>query len=213
MVKTKKIKKRNKNKTKKKYKMVKPKKKGERYFFKDYPEFKPNVSPREMFKLGSFGGTYWRPIKSKFYDTKLRNVHKKYPNSWWKGIPIEHLTTPFDKYDKTINKYGVKVGTTLNFWESKNWIKKIHPYGWVHWYCDFFLGKRSEDDERQIKRWKGVAGERGRFMRFLVTQILKKKKKWNDETVSPKIRQTLQHWGYKITKKDFDYEVKRRQNK
>lgn len=213
MVKTKKIKKRNKNKTKKKYKMVKPKKKGGRYFFKDYPEFKPNLSPREMFKLGSFGGTYWRPIKSKFYDIKLKNAHKKYPNSWWSGIPTEHLTTPFDEYDKSINKYGVKVGTTLKFWESKNWIKKIHPYGWVQWYCDFFMGKRSEDDERQIKRWKGVAGERGRFMRFLVTQILKKKKTWNDETVSPKIRQTLQHWAYKLTKKDFDYEVKRRKNK
>jgi len=42
MVKTKKIKKRNKNKTKKKYKMIKPKKKGEKYFFKNNPEFKPN---------------------------------------------------------------------------------------------------------------------------------------------------------------------------
>ena len=41
-------------------------------------------------------------------------------------------------------------------------------------------------------------------MRFLVTQILKKGTKWNDETVSPKIRQVLQHWGYKLTKKDFD---------
>jgi integrase len=41
------------------------KKVGGRYYFKDYPEFKPNLSPREMFKLGSFGGTYWRPIKSK----------------------------------------------------------------------------------------------------------------------------------------------------
>ena len=60
MVKTKKMKKRNKNKTKKISKMTKPKKKGGRYFFKDYPEFKPNLSPREMFKLGSFGGTYWR---------------------------------------------------------------------------------------------------------------------------------------------------------
>ena len=35
-------------------------------------EFSPNLSPREMFKLGSFGGTYWRPIKSKFFkNSKL----------------------------------------------------------------------------------------------------------------------------------------------
>jgi len=32
--------------------------------FPDYQEFRPNLTPREMFKLGSFGGTYWRQIKS-----------------------------------------------------------------------------------------------------------------------------------------------------
>lgn len=29
------------------------------FIFKDYPEFQPNVSPREMFKAGAFGGTYF----------------------------------------------------------------------------------------------------------------------------------------------------------
>ena len=88
-----------------------------------------------------------------------------------------------------------------------------HPYGWVHWYCDFYQGNRSEDDERQIKRWKGLAGKRGRFMRFLVTQILKNKAKYDDDTVSPKIRQVLQHWAYVLTKEDFDNEIKRRKQK
>ena len=32
--------------------------------FKDRPEFTPNLTPKEMFKAGSFGGTYWRPIQS-----------------------------------------------------------------------------------------------------------------------------------------------------
>lgn len=178
----------------------------------DNLEFKPNLSPREMFKLGSFGGTYWRPIKSKFFDNQLKDVHKKYPKSWWKGIPEDHLTRPFDKYDVKINKYGVKVGTTLEFWEKKNWIRETQPYGWVQWYCDYYMGKRGDDDERQIKRWQALAGPRGRFMRFLVTQIIKKKAKWDDETVSPKIRQVLQHWGYKLTKKDYENEVKRRKN-
>ena len=48
-------------------------------------------------------------------------------------------------------------------------------------------------------------------MRFLVTQILKKNGSYDDET-SPKIRQVLQHWGYKLTKSDFDNGVKRRNN-
>lgn len=176
--------------------------------FKDHPEFTPNLSPREMFRLGSFGGTYWRPIYSHVTKKHYKNKHNKYPKSWWKGIPESHLSQK--NYDVAVNKYKVKVGTTLEFWESKQWITKQNPYGWVHWYCDFYNGKRGPDDARQISRWEKLAGKKGRFMRFLVTQILKKKGKWNDESISPKIRQVLQHWGYVLTKKDFDGEVKRR---
>ena len=39
--------------------------------FKDYPDFRPNLTPREIFKLGSFGGTYWRPIYSSVVDKNL----------------------------------------------------------------------------------------------------------------------------------------------
>ena len=186
------------NKTKKKKKIV----------FKDYPDFTPNLSPRDIFRLGSFGGTYWRPIYSDVTKKKYKNIHKKYPKSWWKDIPEHHLSS--ETYDVNINKYKVKVGTTLEFWESKQWINKSNPYGWMHWYCDFYRGKRQKDDTRQIKRWKKLAGPKGRFMRFLVTQIIKKKGSWKDEAISPKIRQVLQHWGYVLTKKDFDAEIKRR---
>ena len=111
-----------------------------------------------------------------------------------------------------INKYGKKVGTTLEFWEDKNWINKQDPYGWVQWYCEFYSGRRSKDDARQIKRWKQLTGPNGRFRKWLVTQILKKgtKKDWNNYSISPAIRQTLQHWGYKLKKKDFDKELKNR---
>jgi len=62
----------------------------------------------------------------------------KYPISWWKGIPNNYLTNDWNNYDKSINKYNKKVGTTLEFWEDKEWITKYHPYGWTEWYCDFF---------------------------------------------------------------------------
>ena len=178
--------------------------------FKDFPQFTPNLSPKDIFKMGSFGGTYWRPIYSRITKKHYKNIHhKEFPKSWWDDIHESCISS--NEYDTEKNKYKVKVGTSLTFWEKKQWIRDTHPYGWVHWYCDFYSGKRCKDDERQIKRWLALAGSKGRFMRFLVTQILKKKSKWNDESISPKIRQVLQHWGYKLTKKDFDNEVKRRE--
>jgi len=33
--------------------------------------------------------------------------------------------------------------------------------------------------------------------------IKKKDSKYDDETISPVIRQTLQHWGYKLTSNDL----------
>jgi hypothetical protein len=180
---------------------------GKLHFF-DYPEFQPNLTPREIFQLGSFGGTYWRPIQSKFYKLTLKNQHKKYPASWWKGIPESHLTSSV--CDISLNKYKVRVGTSLAFWEEKGWMHPSQPYGWVQWYCDFYDGKRGEDDERQIDRWMKLAGPNGRFFRYLVTLIIQKDGKWNDEEISPKIRQTLQHWAYKLTESDYDSDLKRR---
>ena len=170
--------------------------------FKDYPEFRPNLTPREIFQLGSFGGTYWRPIYSSVTDKKYKNIHKQYPKSWWKGIPENHLSRPWKEYDKKLNYYGVQVGTTLEFWEDKDWISSQNPYGWMHWYCDFYSGKRGPDDERQISRWCKTAGPNSRFRKALINMIHKKNKKYNDFEISPKIRQTLQHWGYRLTNRD-----------
>jgi hypothetical protein len=155
--------------------------------FSDYPEFTPNLTPAEIFQLGSFGGTYWRRIHSvRTYQ------YKKYPKSWFDGLdPAEYLTRT--DYNSTINKYKVKVGTSLEYWESKGWITRYDPYGWVQWYCNFYLGRRCPDDERQIKRWQGIAGPTGRFRKRLINLGGK-----DDESVSPKIRQTLQHWAYRV---------------
>ena len=178
------------------------------FIFKGHPDFTPNLSPQEIFELGSFGGTYWRPITSAVTGKTYKNVHLQYPALWWKNIDKKYLTTTWSKYNKKINNYGVKVGQTLEAWEEKDWITANHPYGWVQWYCDFFLGKRhGEEDLRQIKRWKGVASKQGRFRKWLVTLILKKDSTYDDGDISPKIRQTLQHWGYKLTQRDFNSEI------
>jgi len=34
--------------------------------------------------------------------------------------------------------------------------------------------------------------------------IINKNSKYDDFEISPKIRQTLQHWGYQLTRDDFE---------
>ena len=80
----------------------------------------------------------------------------------------------------------------------------------MQWYCNFYLGRRTLDDERQINRWKGIAGDNGRFRKWLVTLINKNNTNFDDDNISPKIRQTLQHWGYILTEKDYKDEIKSR---
>lgn len=169
--------------------------------FADYPEFRPNLTPREIFELGSFGGTYWRPIYSSVTGKHYKDKHKEYPTAWWTGIPESWLTKPWGKYDKKINQYGVQVGTTLEFWEEKDWISEQNPYGWAHWYCDFYSGKRGPDDKRQVDRWTRTGGPNSRFRRMLINLIHNKNTSYDDFNISPRTRQTLQHWGYRLTQK------------
>lgn len=51
------------------------------------------------------------------------------------------MERPWAEYSTDVNRYGKRVGTTLEYWEEKGWIEPSHPYGWVQWYCDFFDGR------------------------------------------------------------------------
>ena len=62
------------------------------------------------------------------------------------------------------------------------------------------LGRRLEDDERQITRSKRIVC---RFRGKLVRTIKDAGRKYDDYSISPKIRQILLHSGYNLTKKDF----------
>ena len=124
--------------------------------------------------------TYFRDIYSgvneKWYRTlwkefdQLKNIDQKYHSQ--------------DYYDASVNKYGVKCGTSLNLWENKGWI--------FQWYFRYWLGRRSLDDERQINRWKKIVG---RFKGKLFKMIKDVGGKLDDYSISPEIGQILLHWG------------------
>ena len=68
----------------------------------------------------------------------------------------------------------------------------------------YWLGRRSKDDERQINRWKKIMS---RFRGKLVKMIKDVGSKFDDYSISPKIRQILLHLGYELTEKEFFNEL------
>ena len=93
-------------------------------------DFSPNKTPIEVIRGGAFGGTYFRDIYSA--------VNKKWYKKLWKEFDqLKNTDKKYycsDYYDVSVNKYGVRCGTSLRFWENKGWINEIDPYGWFQWY-------------------------------------------------------------------------------
>jgi len=166
-------------------------------------DFHPNVTPEEVLRSGSFGGTYFRTITSAVTNVTYKSkdvLQDTLDSHWISGLNKSTMLTS-NTYRTNINKYQVKCGGSLGMWESSGWISDIDPYGWFQWYCRFYRGRRSSDDQRQISRWMKSAGSKGRFRSQLCNKILlsPKPNAINDFTISPVIRQTLLHWGIEIT--------------
>ena len=163
-------------------------------------DFSPNKTPIEIIKEGAFGGTYFRDVYS--------NINKKwYKNSWKEFVHLKNIDAKFyasDYYDVNVNKYGIKCGTSLRFLENKGWINKIDPYGWFQRYLRYRLGRRSKDDKRETNQWKQVVN---RFRGKLVNMIRDADSKFDDYSISSKIRQMLLHWGYELREKCFFIEL------
>ena len=147
-------------------------------------EFTPNITPVNVIKKGAFGGTYFSDIYSGVNGRLYKNSWKEFEEL--KSIDRKYYCSDF--YDVKLNYYGVEIGTSLRFWESKNWIRPIDPYGWFQWYFRYRKGRRSEDDFRQINRWKRIVSR--------IVGILKKL--ISERKDSKNIRQILLHWCYEF---------------
>lgn len=134
------------------------------------PTFKPQLSPKQMLEMGVFGGKYMTDCKDEF------------PSSWFKNAKLCPLT-----HDASLNFFGVNASQPLSVWRKKHWIHPDDPRGWFQWYCRYFLGRRHEDDERQIKRWRAIQRH--------VAQVVNHCKA-GDLNCRRKQRQVLLHWAY-----------------
>lgn len=139
---------------------------------KDFaPDFKPDLTPKEMLALGIFGGKY------------MTDCTKEFPASWWRRAKLAK-----GKADKALNYFGVHASQSLAVWRAKGWIHPEDPRGWFQWYCRYYMGRRiPEEDVRQIKRWKAMVRH--------VAQI-RKNCRTGDIFCRPRQRQALLHWAY-----------------
>ena len=135
-----------------------------------HPDFRPELTPKEMLSLGVFGGRY------------LTDCTSELPADWY----VDAKLCP-ERHDPTLNFFGVNASQPLAVWRAKGWIYHEDPRGWFQWYCRYYLGRRCADDERQIKRWRAV--------RRHIAQV-KKHCRRGDWNCRPRQRQALLHWAY-----------------
>ena len=82
--------------------------------------------------------------------------------------------------------------------------EKITIYGFT-----FSFYRRSTDDDRQIGRWRNCTGPKGRWKNNLIGKIARAGATYDNPAISPVVRQTLQHWAYTLTEKDYKEGKKR----
>lgn len=135
------------------------------------PEFKPQLTPKEMLELGVFGGHY------------LNDCQNELPKEWFEKARLSDHGP-----DKKYNFFEVSASQPLKVWQEKGWIYDDDPRGWFHWYCRYYMGRRiPEEDARQIKRWKAFSRHAGQ---------IKKVCSPGDLTCRRRQRQALLHWAY-----------------
>lgn len=133
--------------------------------------FKPELTPKQLLKLGIFGGKY------------MTDCRKEFPADWFKEAKLSPRAA-----DPTLNCFGVSASQPLSVWRRKGWIYPEDPRGWFQWYCRYYMGRRlGEEDDWQIKRWIAI--------RRHIRQI-RKNCYPGDCDCRRRQRQAVLHWAY-----------------
>tara|TARA_R110000744_G_scaffold19900_9_gene52338 strand:+ start:82 stop:594 length:513 start_codon:yes stop_codon:yes gene_type:complete len=156
--------------------------------------FNPMLTPREMVEMGVFGGCYFGV---EVMNTSSCDYQELFDYHFKDLDPSLYLGKT---YKKKINKFNIKSGASYSHWYDQGWMHDDDPYGWFEWYCKYTMGREHEDDERQILRWQSFCGKTGRWKKRIYIRIEETK----DMNVSPRIQQSLLHWGYLVNENDHE---------
>jgi len=124
------------------------------------PEFRPQLTPKQMLQLG----------------------RREFPASWF----VRARLSPARR-DARLNYFGVNASQSLAVWRRNGWIRPQDPRGWFQWYCRYYMGRRTADDARQIRRWRAMARHAVAIRTHCETGDLECRRKQ---------RQALLHWAY-----------------
>jgi hypothetical protein len=135
------------------------------------PDFRPELTPKQMLALGVFCGKYMCDCRNEF------------PAAWFAQAKLSP-----EGCDCSLNYFGVKASQPLSVWRKKGWIYPEDPRGWFQWYCRYYMGRRMpEIDAWQINRWKAI--------RRHVAQV-ERNCEPRDQACRPRQRQALLQWAY-----------------
>jgi hypothetical protein len=134
------------------------------------PEFHPELTPKQMLALGVFGGKYMTDCRDEF------------PADWFEAARLSG-----GRRRAALNCFGVNASQSLAVWRRNGWIRPQDPRGWFQWYCRYYLGRRSADDARQIRRWRAIARHR---------KAVERNCEPGDLDCRRRQRQALLHWAY-----------------
>jgi hypothetical protein len=134
------------------------------------PKFVPELTPKQMLALGVFGGKY------------MTDCRKEFPAHWFTRAKL-----CAQLHDARLNLFRVNASQRLAVWRRKGWIRPQDPRGWFQWYCRYYMGRRSADDARQIRRWRAIKRH--------VSQI-RNHCEPTDLECRRRQRQAVLHWAY-----------------
>jgi len=134
------------------------------------PAFQPQLTPKELLALGVFGGKY------------MTDCRKEFPASWFANAKLCH-----ERHDAKLNFFGINASQSLAIWRKNGWIHRDDPRGWFQWYCRYYMGRRGEDDVRQIRRWRAIQRHAAQIRAACHP---------GDLSCRPRHRQALLHWAY-----------------